>query len=39
MKSIFPSSARNDMDSIHTDGKIEELQVDIEEQKELYFQK
>ena len=39
MKSIFPSSARNDMDRIHTDGTIEKLQLDIDQQKELYFQK
>lgn len=39
MKSIFPSSVRNDMDRIHTDGTIEELQLVIQEQKELYFNK
>ena len=37
MKSIFPSSVRNDMEEIHTDGTIEELQLDIKEQKETYF--
>lgn len=39
MKSIFPSSVTNDMDKIHTDGTIEELQADINKQKELYFYK
>ncbi len=38
MKSIFPSSVRNDMDRIHTDGTIEKLQLEIDQQKELYFQ-
>jgi len=39
MKDIFPSSVRNDMDRIHTDGTIDRLQLDIQQQKELYFQK
>ena len=39
MKSIFPSSVRNDMDRIHTDGTIDRLQADIQKQKELYFYK
>jgi len=39
MKIIFPSSVRNDMDRIHTDGTMEELNVDIQKQVELYFQK
>lgn len=39
MKSIFPSSVRNDMERIHTDGTIEELKADIQKQVELYFHK
>lgn len=39
MKSIFPSSVRNDMEDIHTDGTIEELNADIQKQVELYFHK
>lgn len=39
MKSIFPSSVREDMEDIHTDGTIEELSADIQEQVELYFHK
>lgn len=39
MKSIFPSSVRDDMEDIHTDGTIEELSSDIQEQVELYFHK
>jgi len=39
MKSIFPSSVRDDMEDIHTDGTIEELSADIQEQVELYFHK
>ena len=37
MKSIFPSSVRDDMEDIHTDGTIEELNIDIQEQVEEYF--
>lgn len=39
MKNIFPSSVRNDMDDVHTDGTIERLQLDIEQQTKLYFHK
>ncbi len=39
MKSIFPNSVRNDMDKIHEDGTIERLQLDIQQQIELYFHK
>jgi len=39
MKSIFPSSVRNDMERIHTDGTMEELNADIQKQVELYFNK
>ena len=37
MKSIFPSSVRENMEDIHTDGTIEELNIDIKEQVEEYF--
>lgn len=37
MKNIFPSSVRNDMDRIYTDGTIDELQADIQKQKENFF--
>lgn len=39
MKNIFPRSVRNDMDKVHTDGTIERLQLDIEQQIKLYFHK
>lgn len=39
MKNIFPSSVRNDMDDVHTDGTIERLELDIEQQTKLYFHK
>ena len=39
MESIFPSSVRNDMDRIYTDGTVEELQADINKQKDKYFHK
>ena len=39
MKNIFPSSVRNDMDDVYTDGTIERLQLDIEQQTKLYFHK
>lgn len=39
MKNIFPSSVRNDMDNVHTDGTIDRLQLDIEQQTKLYFHK
>jgi len=37
MKSIFPSSVRKDMEEIHTDGTIEELNADIQKQIKVYF--
>ena len=37
MNSIFPQSVRDDMEDIHTDGTIEELNIDIQEQVENYF--
>ena len=39
MKNIFPSSVRDYMNEIHTDGTIERLQLDIKQQKELDFNK
>lgn len=39
IKNIFPSSVRNDMDEVYTDGTIEKLQLDIEQQISIYFQK
>ena len=39
MKNIFPSSVINDMDDVHTDGTIERLELDIEQQTKLYFHK
>lgn len=39
MKNIFPNSIRNDMDNVHGDGTIERLQLDIDEQTKLYYQK
>ena len=39
MNSILPRSVREDMERIHTDGTIEELNADIQTQKEIYFNK
>jgi len=39
MKSIFPSSVREDMEDIHTDGTMEELNADIQKQVKSYFHK
>ena len=39
MKNIFPKSVRSDMDKVYTDGTIERLQLDIQEQTKLYFNK
>ena len=39
MKNIFPDSVINDMDDVHTDGTIERLKLDIEQQTKLYFNK
>ncbi len=37
MKNIFPKSVRDDMEKVHTDGTIEKLRLDIEQQIKLYF--
>lgn len=37
MKHIFPNSVLKDMDNIHTNGDIERLGLDIENQVKLYF--
>lgn len=39
MKNIFPMNVRNDMKQNETDGTIEQLQLDIQQQVELYFHK
>lgn len=39
MKNIFPNSVIDDMDKVHTDGTIEKLDSDIEQQTKLYFHK
>lgn len=39
MKNIFPNSVSDDMNDVHTDGTIERLQLDIEQQTKLYFHK
>ncbi|MBO5120537.1 MAG: helix-turn-helix domain-containing protein [Bacilli bacterium] len=39
MKNIFPRSVRNDMKNVHTDGTIDELIMEVEEQAKLYFHK
>lgn len=39
MKALFPKAVRNDMDKVHTDGTIERLQFEIEEQKDNYYSK
>jgi len=39
MKSIFPSSVREDMEDIHTDGTMEDLDADIQKQVKSYFHK
>ena len=39
MKKIFPRSVRNDMNNVHTDGTIDELIMEVEEQVKLYFHK
>lgn len=39
MENIFPKKVRNDMDQISIDGTIEQLQLDIQQQVELYFHK
>lgn len=39
MKNIFPKNVRKDMEKIHTDGTYERLQLQIDEQTELYFHK
>lgn len=37
MKKMFPNGVRNDMDKVHTDGTIDRLQLDIQQQIKLYF--
>ncbi len=37
MKNIFPRSVRKDMENMHTDGTIEKLIIEVEEQAKLYF--
>ena len=39
MKNIFPYSVRSDMDKVYTDGTVEKLNLDIEQQTKLYFHK
>ncbi len=39
MKNIFPSSIRNDMEKVYTDGTVERLGLEVEEQAKLYFHK
>jgi transcriptional regulator with XRE-family HTH domain len=39
MKSLFPKAVRNDMNKVHNDGTIEKLQLDIDEQKDNYYNK
>jgi len=39
MKKIFPNDVRNDMEDIHTDGTMEELNADIQKQVDEYFNK
>lgn len=39
MNSIFPRSVREDMERVHTDGTIEELNADIQKQVAEYFNK
>ncbi len=39
MKHIFPNSVLKDMESIHTDGTIERLSLEIESEVNLYFHK
>lgn len=39
MKNIFPKSVRKDMDKVHTDGTVEKLSIEVEEQAKLYFHK
>jgi len=39
MKNIFPRSVRNDMENVHSDGTIERLGIEVEEQAKLYFHK
>ena len=39
MKNIFPRSVRNDMEEVYTDGTLERLGIEVEEQAKLYFHK
>ena len=38
MKTIFPNSVRNDMNEVHTDGRIDDLQSEIKQKIEDYFE-
>ena len=39
MRNIFPNSVKDYMDNVHIDGTVERLQMEIEHQAKLYFQK
>lgn len=39
MKVLFPKSVRNDINKVHTDGTTERLHLEIEEQKDNYYNK
>lgn len=39
MKDIFPTSVRYNMDKIHTDGTIDELELEVKQKAENYFEK
>lgn len=39
MKNIFPKEVRKEMEKVHSDGTIERLMLDIDNQTKLYFHK
>jgi hypothetical protein len=39
MKNIFNKSVRKEMETVHTDGTIDMLDMEVEEQAKLYFHK
>lgn len=39
IKDIFPTSVRYNMDEIHTDGTIDELELEVKQKAEDYFEK
>ena len=39
IKDIFPTSVRYNMDKIHTDGTIDELELEVKQKAEDYFEK